>query len=193
MITQRHNLNINPDKVLPIVYASQYDTAREIEFSLYDDNEQFEPSGQVYVLLGTEQVEATVNGSIVSFIIPESITEDYGSVLGEVVFQSGGKLGTCNFKLKIDRTKLPYTGDSQETLVNTTLFSNPLQTGLKQPLIETPLAITPDVELGGLVSDEPVDELQEENIGESEEETDIIKTEEENEEEEQNEDGQQDL
>lgn len=109
MITQRHNLNVVPDKVLPIVYASQLDTARKIEFQLYKENTEYTPEDatSVYATIDGETIEAEVSGSVVSFVLPASATRDSGTKLGEVVLEYDGKIATCNFKLKIMPTYLP--------------------------------------------------------------------------------------
>ena len=108
MITQRHNLNVVPDKVLPIVYASQLDTARKIEFQLYKENTEYTPDAtSVYATIDGERIEAEVSGSVVSFVLPASVTRDIGIKIGEVVLENGGKIATCNFKLKVMPTYLP--------------------------------------------------------------------------------------
>ena len=108
MITQRHNLNVVPDKVLPIVYASQLDTARKIEFQLYKENTEYIPDAtSVYATIDGERIEAEASGSVVSFVLPASVTRDSGTKLGEVVLEYDGKIATCNFKLKVMPTYLP--------------------------------------------------------------------------------------
>lgn len=110
MITQRHNLNIVPDKILPIVYASQFDTAREIEFQLYKENTEYTPDAtSVYATIEGERIEAEVSGSVISFVLPASVTADSGTKLGEVVLENDGKIATCNFKLKVMPTMLKET------------------------------------------------------------------------------------
>lgn len=106
MIVQRHKLNTIPDRVLPLVIVSQYDESRRIYFDLYENDEVFTPSGTVTVTIGTTQINATIDGTSVYFDVPSSLTQKATSYFGEVVIVDDGRLGTCNFRFKVDSTPI---------------------------------------------------------------------------------------
>ena len=104
MIEQGYSLNIVPDKVLPLVKVSQYDTARRIRFYLYNEDEAYTPSGTVKVLIGTNQFNATIDGDSVYFNVPSSLTNTVQKLFGEVVI--GSTLATLNFIFEVDSTPI---------------------------------------------------------------------------------------
>ena len=54
MIINTYNLNMIPDRVLPLVMVSQYDSARRIVFNLFNGTEEYSPTS-AKVLIGTNQ------------------------------------------------------------------------------------------------------------------------------------------
>ena len=102
MITQYYKLNLKPSNVKPIVAVSQYDTTRQIVFFIYDGEDEFVPEGMsAKVMIGTEQFDGTIDGSKVSCVIDDSITQEETSKYGEVVFYGNGKVATCNFLFRV--------------------------------------------------------------------------------------------
>lgn len=57
MIANTYSLNMIPDRVLPLVMVSQYDSSRTIVFNLYDGESEYSPTS-AKVLIGTNQYEA---------------------------------------------------------------------------------------------------------------------------------------
>ena len=162
MITNTYNLNMIPDRVLPLVMVSQYDSARRIVFNLFNGTEEYQPTS-AKVLIGTNQYEGTVSGNQVTFNVPSELTQTAQYLFGEIVAtDSNGKMGSLNFKFKVDSTPLEVIQTNTLTLGKS--LSNGLKMGLDLKLEEQ--------------KDEPIEEPIEEP---TEEETEPI--------EEENEDG----
>lgn len=119
MIIQRHSLNTIPG-ILPNVIVSQYDESRRIYFDLYEGNNVYTPSGTATVTIGTNQYEATIDGNSVYFDVPSSLTQKATSYFGEVVIVDEGRLGTCNFRFKVDKTpiEIAETDETADTAVS---------------------------------------------------------------------------
>ena len=165
MITNTYNLNMIPDRVLPLVMVSQYDSARRIVFNLFNGTEEYSPTS-VKVLIGTNQYEGQVNGNQVTFNVPSELTQTAQYLFGEIVAtDSNGKMGSLNFKFKVDSTPL------EVMQTNTLSMSNCLSNGIKMGL---------DLKLEEQ-NDEPIEEPTEEEaepIEEPVEEEPIEETEE---------------
>ena len=145
MITNTYNLNMIPDRVLPLVMVSQYDSARRIVFNLFNGTEEYQPTS-AKVLIGTNQYEGTVSGNQVTFNVPSELTQEAQYLFGEIVAtDSNGKMGSLNFKFKVDSTPL------EVIQTNTLSMAKPLSNGLKMGL-ETKLE----------QKDEPIEEPVEE-------------------------------
>ena len=145
MITNTYNLNMIPDRVLPLVMVSQYDSARRIVFNLFNGPEEYQPTS-AKVLIGTNQYEGTVSGNQVTFNVPSELTQEAQYLFGEIVAtDSNGKMGSLNFKFKVDSTPL------EVIQTNTLSMAKPLSNGLKMGL-ETKLE----------QKDEPIEEPVEE-------------------------------
>lgn len=84
------------DRVRPLVIVSQYDTNRTIQFNLNDT-----PTS-AKVIIGTEEIVPTINGSAVSFLVPTSLTDTAQKLRGEVII--GDRMGTVNFDFVVDAT-----------------------------------------------------------------------------------------
>ena len=187
MIVNTYSLNMIPDRVLPLVMVSQYDSARRIVFNLFNGTEEYSPTS-AKVLIGTNQYEGTVSGNQVTFDVPSELTQEAQYLFGEIVAtDSNGNMGSLNFKFKVDSTPM------EDVQTNTLTLGKSLSNGLKMGL-ETKLEPTEEQK------DEPIEEpieepTEEEPIEETEEaEEETEETEEPTEEEtepieEENEDG----
>lgn len=148
MIVNTYNLNMIPDRVLPLVMVSQYDSSRRIVFNLYDGTEEYQPTS-AKVLIGTNQYDGEVNGNQVTFNVPSSLTQEAQYLFGEIVAtDSNGKMGSLNFKFKVDSTPL------EVSQTNTLTLNRSLSSGLKTAL-ETKLEVEEQ-------KDEPIEEPIEE-------------------------------
>lgn len=148
MIVNTYNLNMIPDRVLPLVMVSQYDSSRTIVFNLYDGENEYSPTS-AKVLIGTNQYEGTVNGNQVTFNVPSELTQTAQYLFGEIVAtDSNGKMSSLNFKFKVDSTPM------EVAQTNTLSLNRSLSNGLKTAL---DLKIEPTEEQ----KDEPTEEVEE--------------------------------
>ena len=163
MIVNTYNLNMIPDRVLPLVMVSQYDSARRIVFNLFNGNEEYTPTS-AKVLIGTNQYEGQVNGNQVSFDVPSELTQEAQYLFGEIVAtDSNGKMGSLNFKFKVDSTPMEVIQTNTRTLGKS--LSNGLKMGLD-------LKLEPMEEQKGEPIEEQIEEPTEEEAEEPiEEET----------------------
>lgn len=169
MIVNTYNLNMIPDRVLPLVMVSQYDSARRIVFNLFNGTEEYQPTS-AKVLIGTNQYEGTVSGNTVTFNVPSALTQIAQYLFGEIVAtDSNGKMGSLNFKFKVDSTPLEVVQTNALTL------NRSLSSGLKMGL-ETkiePMEEQKDEPIEEVVEEpteeEPTEEEQTEPIEETEE------------------------
>jgi len=168
MIVNTYNLNMIPDRVLPLVLVSQYDSARRIVFNLFNGTEEYQPTS-AKVLIGTNQYEGQVSGNTVAFNVPSSLTQEAQYLFGEIVAtDSNGKMGSLNFKFKVDSTPL------EVTQTNTLSMAKPLSNGLKTAL---DLKIEPTEEQKYEPIEEPIEEPTEEEEPVEEEPTEPIEEE----------------
>lgn len=167
MIVNTYSLNMIPDRVLPLVMVSQYDSSRRIVFNLFNGTEEYSPTS-AKVLIGTNQYEGQVNGNQVTFNVPSELTQTAQYLFGEIVAtDSNGKMGSLNFKFKVDSTPMEVTQTNTRTLGKS--LSNGLKMGLETKLEEQ--------------KDEPIEEpVEEEQTEPIEEPTEEEPTEEESEE-----------
>ena len=155
MIVNTYNLNMIPDRVLPLVMVSQYDSSRRIVFNLFNGTEEYQPTS-AKVLIGTNQYEGTVSGNHVTFNVPSELTQTAQYLFGEIVAtDSNGKMGSLNFKFKVDSTPLEVIQTNTLTLGKS--LSNSLKMGLDLKLEEQ--------------KDEPTEEIEEPTEEEAEEPT----------------------
>lgn len=175
MITNYYNLNMIPDRVLPLVMVSQYDTSRCIVFNLFDGENEYQPTS-AKVLIGTNQYEGQVSGNQVTFNVPSSLTQTAQYLFGEIVAtDSNGKMSSLNFKFKVDST--PMEVIQTNTLTLNRSLSNGLKTALdlnleqkdepteeKAEPIDEPIEETEEP-IEEPVEDEPIEEepIEEEN------------------------------
>ena len=156
MIVNTYNLNMIPDRVLPLVMVSQYDSSRTIVFNLFNGTEEYQPTS-AKVLIGTNQYEGQVSGNQVTFNVPSELTQTAQYLFGEIVAtDSNGKMGSLNFKFKVDSTPL------EVAQTNTLTLNRSLSNGLKTAL---DLKLEPTEEQ----KDEPIEEPIEEPVEETEE------------------------
>ena len=163
MITNTYNLNMIPDRVLPLVMVSQYDSSRRIVFNLFDGESEYQPTS-AKVLIGTNQYEGQVSGNTVTFNVPSALTQTAQYLFGEIVAtDSNGKMSSLNFKFKVDSTPL------EVSQTNTLTLGRSLSNGLKMGL-ETKLEQKDEQEE---VVEEPTEEVIEEPVEEPVEEEPI--------------------
>ena len=161
MITNYYNLNMIPDRVLPLVMVSQYDSARRIVFNLYDGENEYQPTS-AKILIGTNQYDGTVSGNTVTFNVPSALTQTAQYLFGEIVAtDSNGKMSSLNFKYKVDSTPM------EVSQTNTLTLNRSLSNGLKTAL---DLNLEPMEEQ----KDEPIEETEEPVEEPVEEETEPI-------------------
>ena len=98
MINQKYNLSIIPDKVKPIVRVSQYDDSSRTIIFIIDDT-----FTTAKVKIGDTEINGTVSGNEVSFLVTEDLTQEYGIKEGEVICDT---IGTLNFYFEVDFTPL---------------------------------------------------------------------------------------
>lgn len=152
MIVNTYNLNMIPDRVLPLVMVSQYDSSRRIVFNLFNGTEEYQPTS-AKVLIGTNQYEGTVSGNQVTFNVPSELTQEAQYLFGEIVAtDSNGKMGSLNFKFKVDSTPMEIVQTNTLTLGKS--LSNGLKMGLETKLEEQ--------------KDEPIEEPIDEPVEEEE-------------------------
>ena len=176
MITNTYNLNMIPDRVLPLVMVSQYDSSRRIVFNLFNGTEEYQPTS-AKVLIGTNQYEGTVSGNQVTFNVPSELTQTAQYLFGEIVAtDSNGKMGSLNFKFKVDSTPLEVAQTNTLSMANR--LSNGLKMGLEtklEPMEEKTEPIEEPIE-EPTEETEPIEEEAEEPVEEEEpiEETEPI-------------------
>ena len=163
MIVNTYSLNMIPDRVLPLVMVSQYDTSRCIVFNLFNGSEEYSPTS-AKVLIGTNQYEGQVSGNQVTFNVPSELTQEAQYLFGEIATtDSNGKMGSLNFKFKVDSTPLEVVQTNTQTLNRS--LSNGLKMGLETKLEPTEEQKDEPIE-------EPIEEPNEEEpIEETEEQT----------------------
>ena len=159
MIVNTYSLNMIPDRVLPLVMVSQYDSARRIVFNLFNGTEEYQPTS-AKVLIGTNQYEGTVSGNQVTFNVPSSLTQEAQYLFGEIVAtDSNGKMGSLNFKFKVDSTPM------EVAQTNTLTLGKSLSNGLKMALdlkLEPMEEKTEPVEEEEPTEEEPTEPIEEE-------------------------------
>lgn len=172
MIVNTYNLNMIPDRVLPLVMVSQYDSSRCIVFNLFDGENEYQPTS-AKVLIGTNQYDGTVSGNQVTFNVPSSLTQNAQYLFGEIVAtDSNGKMSSLNFKFKVDSTPMEVIQTNTLTLGRS--LSNGLKTALdlnleqKDEPIEEPIEEPVEEETEPIEEtiEEPIEEPIEENKGE---------------------------
>lgn len=111
----KYRLNMTPNKVRPFVYISQYDEGRDITFALYEDEEPYIPTSAI-VNIGSQSYEGVISGNEVTITVGEEISQEAGYMFGEVVDYNNGRIGSCNFRLRIDSTPMVVPNTENGTL-----------------------------------------------------------------------------
>jgi len=124
---QKVKLNLIPQGVPPVVYASQYDVGRQFEFEIYEGDVEYEiPSGAVVTFQGMKQdghvfayssadsnPNVTFSGSVVTVTTTEQMTAVPKKALCEIVIrQSGILIGTLNAYIDVERAAVPDDADT---------------------------------------------------------------------------------
>lgn len=118
---------MTPDTILPYLKLSQYDVGREISFVMKDGSEEYTvPSGATVKLEGTKPsgfgftITCTVNGSTATAVTTEGMTDEWGTVVAELVVRQGGnRIGSSNVRFDIERSPHPEgtTDGSAEQII----------------------------------------------------------------------------
>ena len=170
MINQIYNLNINPDKVSPIVRVSQYDyNSRNIQFVIYEDDELYDISGMTATIkIGENTYQGTIENNIVSFVFNDT---DYATkTMGEVVLSNNGTMATLNFYLIVEET--PFNANTLTLTRNSLSMSNKSlekETIENEPILSEKTEISEDLEVKE--ETEEIEEVAEEVVEEEIEET----------------------
>lgn len=126
-MAQVKNINMTPDTILPYLKLSQYDVGREISFVMKDGSEEYTvPSGATVKLEGTKPsgfgftITCTVNGSTATAVTTEGMTDEWGTVVAELVVRQGdSRIGSSNVRFDIERSPHPEgtTDGSAEQII----------------------------------------------------------------------------
>lgn len=151
-------LNLVPGGVSPVCYVSQYDVGRKIRLHLRNGSDP-------YVLSGAETITATIrkvsgeeliydiantSASYVDLIVNYDATDVIGeSVCELVITQSGTRIGSANFKMRIDPDV--YSGDQKLEVVSATSETPDLsfETNVEENLLELKAGFSPVQDLHG--------------------------------------------
>lgn len=165
MINQIYNLNINPDKVSPIVRVSQYDyNSRNIQFVIYEDDELYDLSGMTaQIKIGENTYQGTITNNIVSFIFND--TEYATKTMGEVVLSNDGIMATLNFYLVVEET--PFNANTLYLTSNSLSMNNK---SLKEETIENEPILSEKTEIKEVLETKEETEETKEEIAEEIEE-----------------------
>lgn len=124
MITQTNKIDLIPSGDPLVVHVSQYDTtARTLAFDLYNGGVAFEmPEGASASINGTKpdgtafMYEMTTEGNTASIDLQQQMALVAGDVICEIqIAGSGGKLGTANFILRVERAAIDENTVISET------------------------------------------------------------------------------
>lgn len=138
MINQTYKLEMIPKNINPYVMVSQYDTARQISFQLYENGVSYAPSGSVKVTIDSTEIAATLSDNIVTFLVPEDLTKKSGKSEGEVTVTDNGVMSSCNFIFIVDPTPIEgsESGDSEVISALSVLLGKTLNKNIATPLEE---------------------------------------------------------
>lgn len=127
MVTQQIDLDLVAGGVIPVLFASQYDTeGRTFQFNVYANKSAFTiPSGVTAKMEGTKpdkkgfSYDATVgSGNIITIDVQEQMTAVAGRVMCELVLISGTqRVGSANFFLLVEPAGLAEDVDTSETVL----------------------------------------------------------------------------
>lgn len=131
------NISLIPSDNKPVINVSQYDNGlRVLRFNIFDDIEMEVPhefdgetvtcnirknDNNIVVITGTIETETTeeTETSFVQVVLTEQACACVGSNYGEISLSSGDDvIGTCNFKLVVERSPLAGGITSQSEIDN---------------------------------------------------------------------------
>lgn len=124
MITQTNKIDLIPSGDPLVVHVSQYDTtARTLAFDLYNGGVAFEmPAGATATIGGTKpdgtafMYVMTTEGNTASIDLQQQMALVAGDTICEIqIAGSGGKLGTANFILRVERAAIDENTVISET------------------------------------------------------------------------------
>lgn len=123
MITQKHDLDVTPSGVLPVINASQYDVGRIIKFYLYNDSEVYNiPVGTSVLVNGIKpngdafSYNATYTDNVVTVTLTEQMTVLDGEVRCEIrLIDEDTDIGTTNFTLLVEKAPIDSSTPISET------------------------------------------------------------------------------
>ena len=101
-----------PDKVLPVIHISQYDSSRTIVFYLYEDGTEYIPTDAT-ISLNDQTINGTISGNTFTFVVGSTFTQTSGDFFGEL--RDSG-MGSLNFILRVDATPTVLPNTHDETL-----------------------------------------------------------------------------
>lgn len=126
-------LNLIPAAYLPEVHISQYDIGRTLTFNLKEGASDYDvPTGATVTVKATKPsgfgfaVPCTFSGGVVTLVVTETMTPEYGRFPAELSIVSGNTtIGTSNFIFNIERSPHPegtIDGDAESLLPELTLL-----------------------------------------------------------------------
>ena len=126
-MAQVKNINMTPDIIPPVIKLSQYDVGREISFVTRDgSNEYVVPLEATVTLEGTKPsslgftINCAIYGSKVVAVTTADMTDEYGTVVAELVVRQGGnRIGSSNVRIDVEKSPHPEgtTDGRAETLI----------------------------------------------------------------------------
>lgn len=149
---QKVKLNLIPQGVPPVVYASQYDVGRQFQFEIYDGDVEYDipsnatvtfqgvkPDSHVFVYSSVDSNPVvTFTGSVVTVTTTEQMTAIPRKALCEIIIrQSGILVGTLNAYIDVEKAAVP--DDAEASASDLSGFENMTSQvqGAHQELIDT--------------------------------------------------------
>lgn len=123
---QKVNLNLVPRGVPPVIYASQYDIGRKVQFNIYNGDAVYTiPDDAIVIVQGTKpdgnrfayststysssgEQHVSFSGSAVTVLTTEQMTAVAGEAESELIIrQDDTVIGTLDFVLHVDAAAIP--------------------------------------------------------------------------------------
>lgn len=114
MNAQKIKINLIPGGIIPVIYVSQYDAGRPLQFEIYDgQNAATIESGTTIKIRGTKadghgvEYACTYSGNVVSASTTQQMTAAPGSMTCELrLTKNSAVIGTANFILEVEESAL---------------------------------------------------------------------------------------
>lgn len=114
MNAQKIKLNLIPGGIIPVIYVSQYDAGRPLQFEIYDGQSAATiESGTTIKIRGTKadghgvEYACTYSGNVVSASTTQQMTAAPGSMTCELrLTKNSAVIGTANFILEVEESAL---------------------------------------------------------------------------------------